>query len=179
MKTLIIAALATAALAGTGGIASAQRGPDVVPMSISPNGQPVCPSNYVVRGNACVSIYAGRQQPQPQIQQRGPDAVPITRNYRGELACPSNYVIRGNACVSIYAGGGGGGGGRGGGFEGGFRESYRDDYDRSYRRERHRDEYDAGPSRGRAAVQPWVDQRGQYHCPSNYVVRGEYCVSLY
>lgn len=83
-------------------------------------------------------------------------AVPITRNWRGEPACPSNYVIRGGACVSIYAG-------RGGHYgDDGYRRGYRDSY-----------------ARGRGAVQPRVNWRGELQCPSNYVIRGGLCVSLY
>ena len=74
MKTLIIAGLAAAALAASTGVTLAQRS-DVVPMGFNAAGQPVCPSNYVVQGNACVSVNAGHQG--------GPDAVPIGRNAAG------------------------------------------------------------------------------------------------
>jgi hypothetical protein len=92
--------------------------------------------------------------------QGGPDMVPITRNYRGELACPSNYVIRGGACVSIYAG----------------RRGYDDD--RAYGHRRHRSYGDSYP-RSRQAVPPRINYRGEQQCPSNYVIRGGACVSLY
>jgi hypothetical protein len=59
VKALIIAAVASAALAGSAGLASAQYG-DAVPIRPNYRGEPSCPSNYVIRGNACVSIYAGR-----------------------------------------------------------------------------------------------------------------------
>jgi hypothetical protein len=114
VKSLIIAAAATAALAASAGTALAQYG----------------------------------------------DAVPITRNYRGELACPSNYVIRGNACVSIYAG------------RGGY------DDDRGHRRARRHRDFDDSYGRGRA-VQPRVNYRGELQCPSNYVIHGGACVSIY
>ena len=122
MKTLILAAVASAALAGSVGAAIAQYG----------------------------------------------NVVPIRPNYRGEPSCPSNYVIRGNACVSIYAGYGS--------HEGryrGERREYHDGYDRP---RRYRDHYDGG---GRAAVQPRLNYRGEWQCPSNYVIRGGLCVSLY
>jgi hypothetical protein len=116
MKTLIFAAVTSATLAGSAGGALAQYG----------------------------------------------DVVPIRPNYRGEPSCPSNYVIRGNACVSIYAGRGG--------YEGGYRRDY---YDRP---RRYRGDYDGG---GRGAVQPRLNYRGEWQCPSNYVIRGGLCVSLY
>lgn len=96
------------------------------------------------------------------------DAVPIGRNWRGELACPSNYVIRGNACVSIHAL-------RRGGHETGEYPG-----ERRWRRERYHDGYGGPPSAyGRGAVQPRVNYRGEMQCPSNYVIRGGLCVSLY
>src|SRR5512139_2940001 len=93
------------------------------------------------------------------------DAVPIRRGYGGEPVCPSNYVVRGNACVSIYAGRGG--------YDGGYRREYYGDYDR---RRRYRGDYDGG---GRAAVRPRINYRGELQCPSNYVIRGGLCVSIY
>ena len=110
MKSLIIAALATAAVVSTAGTAFAQRGPDAVPISRNWRGEPACPSNYVVRGGTCVSIYAGRRgydgygrrgRGYEDSYARG-RAVPPRINYRGEVQCPSNYVVRGGACVSIY-----------------------------------------------------------------------------
>lgn len=185
LKALIIAALAGAAVVASADLALAQRGPDIVPMGRNAAGQPVCPSNYVVQGNSCVSIYAGRRG--------GPDAVPIGRNAAGQPSCPSNFVVRGNACVSIYAkqppatAGGGYGARQGGGYQGpppGYQGDYRrgydrDDYDDRPRRRRYRDDYDAGPPRGRAAVEPFVNRYGELQCPSNYVFRRGLCVSLY
>lgn len=113
MKALITAAFALAALASTADVVSAQYG----------------------------------------------DTVPIRPNYRGEPSCPSNYVIRGNVCVSIYAGRG---------------------YEYGYpRHRRYSDDYDEPRPRGRAATRPWVNPRGELQCPSNYILRGGLCVSVY
>lgn len=125
VKALIFAALASVTLASTADVASAQYG----------------------------------------------DVVPMGRNWRGEPVCPSNYVVRGNACVSIYALGRGGYGDR---YPGYRRDYYRDDGRRQYY-----DEYDHPRPRGRAAVQPWINPHGELQCPSNYVIRGGVCVSLY
>lgn len=98
------------------------------------------------------------------------DVVPIRPNYRGEPSCPSNYVIRQGVCVSIYAGRGGQGG-----FEGGYRrERYRDSYDASPRRSR--GDYEGGRREG---FRPILRPDGLLQCPSNYVIRGGLCVSLY
>lgn len=113
MKVLINAALASTMLAASAGIAFAQYG-DAVPIQRGYRGQPVCPSNYVVRGGACVSIYAGRGYDEGRAYRRSGryrdfddsygrgGAVQPRINYRGELQCPSNYVIRRGVCVSIY-----------------------------------------------------------------------------
>jgi hypothetical protein len=91
------------------------------------------------------------------LAQYEPDSVPIVRNYLGQLACPSNYVIRGNLCVSIYAG---------------RRRGY-DDGD-------YRGSYDGGYRRGPAVTRPWINNRGQLQCPSNYVLDdANNCVSIY
>ena len=113
MKTLMLAAVTCAALAGSVGGAFAQYG-DVVPIRPNWRGEPSCPSNYVIQGNVCVSIYAGRGHHREYhgygkpLRYRGDydgggrAAVQPRLNYRGEWQCPSNYVIRGNLCVSIY-----------------------------------------------------------------------------
>lgn len=111
------------------------------------------------------------------------DAVAIQRNYRGEQICPSNYVIRGNACVSVRTLQSQGRStaerpGRPG------REYYGDDYDSGPRRQRSRGEYDqgrygGGPWGGQQAVQPHINRRGEVACPSNFVIRGGACVSIY
>jgi hypothetical protein len=102
MKSLMIAVAAAATLVVSVGSAFAQYGPSV---PIRPNwrGEPSCPSNYVIRGGACVSIYAGRGYGyRDSYAGYGRRAVQPRINYRGELQCPSNYVIRGGACVSLY-----------------------------------------------------------------------------
>lgn len=117
MRAFFVAALATTAIASSAGDALAQRGPDAVPITRNYRGELACPSNYVIRGGACVSIYAGRRGHDDDDRgnrrgwrHRGHDdsfardrgALPPRMNYRGELQCPSNYVIRGGACVSLY-----------------------------------------------------------------------------
>jgi hypothetical protein len=119
VRALVIAAVASAALAASVGSAFAQ---DVVPIRPNFRGEASCPSNYVIRGNACVSIYAGRgggydpgYQQRPQYRDdrfryeqrgdydhRGRHVVEPRVNRRGELQCPSNYVIRRGMCVSVY-----------------------------------------------------------------------------
>ena len=111
MKALFLAALAATTIASGIGSAMAQ---DAVPIRPNYRGEPSCPSNYVIQGGACVSIYAGRHggygdDGYRRGWRRGYDsyagdrrALPPRVNYRGELQCPSNYVIRGGACVSLY-----------------------------------------------------------------------------
>ena len=113
MKTACIAAIGLATLVSSANVSVAQYG-DAVPIGRNYRGEPACPSNYVIRGNACVSIYAGRGRgydDRPRRHRRddyysgrgsGPDVVQPRVNYRGELACPSNYIIRRGMCVSIY-----------------------------------------------------------------------------
>ena len=108
LKTLSIVLVASAAIAATAAFALAQ---DVVPIRPNYRGEASCPSNYVIRGNACVSIYAGRERYEGRDRYEGryreryrgrKDTVEPRINYRGQLQCPSNYVIRGGTCVSIY-----------------------------------------------------------------------------
>lgn len=105
MKTFILGAATAAVIFGSFGQASAQYG-DAVPIGRTRWGEPACPSNYVIRGNACVSIYAGRrayrERRYPGRYDDSGYAVAPRMNYRGEPQCPSNYVIRGGACVSLY-----------------------------------------------------------------------------
>ena len=105
MKALIVAAVATAAIAGSAGVALAQYG-DAVPIRPNWRGEASCPSNYVIRGGACVSIYAGRggfregyneYRDDPRRSAHRPMLRPD-----GQLQCQSNYVIRNGMCVSLY-----------------------------------------------------------------------------
>jgi len=128
VKTLAIATVASAVLAASVGSASAQYG-DTVPITRNWRGELACPSNYVIRGGVCVSIYAGgggypdrgyggggygRERNRdygyrnydyddgPRRYRDGRGVVEPRLNYRGELQCPSNFVIRNGVCVSIY-----------------------------------------------------------------------------
>jgi hypothetical protein len=105
MKALMFAAAAIAALAATADSALAQYGPSV-PITRNWRGEPACPSNYVIRGGACVSIYAGRRGYHDGYSDSyagpGRRAVRPVMNDRGLWQCPSNYVIRGGLCVSLY-----------------------------------------------------------------------------
>jgi hypothetical protein len=111
VKPLVIAAVAGVALTASVGTALAQYG-DVVPIRPNYRGEPSCPSNYVVRGNACVSIYGERGGYEGRGYRHNRDygyrdgygggAVQPRMNYRGEPQCPSNYIIRRGVCVSIY-----------------------------------------------------------------------------
>jgi hypothetical protein len=131
--------------------------------------------------------------------------VPLARNGAGQPVCPGNFAAQGNVCVNIHAKrtpgtnpGGVAGTPKGGYGDGyppreGSREGYRDDRgyrrddERGYRREgyddrdyrRGRDDYDRGPPRGRASVEPRLSPRGEWMCPPNYMIRGNVCISAY
>lgn len=99
--------------------AAAQYGDRVEPR-FNRRGDPVCPSNYVIRGDYCVSIYADRRgydrrerwdddrgyrgRRDRDWDERGyrGGGIEPQLNRRGELQCPSNYVIRRGLCVSLY-----------------------------------------------------------------------------
>src|SRR5690349_10690431 len=102
MKALIVAAAAAAAIASSAGVAFAQYG-DAVPIRPNYRGEPSCPSNYVIQGGACVSIYSGRRgfrEGYNQYRGYGGRGVTSPRmRWDGQLQCPSNYVIRNGACV--------------------------------------------------------------------------------
>lgn len=115
MRILVLAALS--AIFSTS--AMAQYG-DVVEPRYNRSGDAVCPSNYVIRGGACVSINAGRRNSDDRRggygdrrrgyddgrygrgRDRGGDVIEPQINRRGEQQCPSNYVIRRGVCVSLY-----------------------------------------------------------------------------
>ena len=59
MRAFIILSVASLALAGANGFAFAQYG-DVVPIEPNYRGEPSCPSNYIIEGNACVRLYPRR-----------------------------------------------------------------------------------------------------------------------
>ncbi len=106
MRAIVLAAATVAAFIASAGTASAQYG-DAVPITRNWRGEPACPSNYVIRGNACVSIYAGRRAYRERRDFRDGYAsdgygIAPRMNRRGEMQCPSNYVIRGGVCVSLY-----------------------------------------------------------------------------
>jgi hypothetical protein len=117
-------------LAGSTRIASAQFDA-VIPLQRDDRGELSCPANYEIRGNACVSIYAGRGVPgsfdrgygsyryrddyydaprpprPPRRRHRhdyddGGQTIQPRLDYRGELQCPRNFVIQGNLCVSLW-----------------------------------------------------------------------------
>ncbi len=116
MRFLASAGLAAGILVVMSGIAAAQ--PAVVPLRFNAYGQPVCPSNYEVRGNACVNPYVTGERGYRGYRNRErydydegprrdyggggyPRAVrPIMTPYGPQ--CPSNYEIRGGMCVTPY-----------------------------------------------------------------------------
>ncbi|MGM4906761.1 hypothetical protein AB8B21_03155 [Tardiphaga sp. 866_E4_N2_1] len=116
MKIKMTAALVAGILGVSCIAASAQSGPDILPISRNYRGEAACPSNYVIRGNACVSIYAGRggfgdeeygrrdRRYYGDQGRRGGDILQPRVNRRGELQCPSNYVIEDGECVNLYGG---------------------------------------------------------------------------
>ena len=116
MRFLTSAGFAAGILVVMGGIAAAQ--PAVVPLRFNAYGQPVCPSNYEVRGNACVNPYVTgearrgyryRERYDYDDGPRGgygggggyPRAVQPRMTPYGPQ-CPSNYEIRGGMCVTPY-----------------------------------------------------------------------------
>ena len=101
MKALMLVATATLALAATAESAVAPYG-SAVPITRNWRGELACPSNYVIRGGACVSIYADRGGYRDSYATHGRRAVRPVLNYQGQWQCPSNYVIRGRMCVSLY-----------------------------------------------------------------------------
>jgi hypothetical protein len=99
------------ALVSTVGIAEAQQYGERVPIVRNYRGELACPSDYVIQGRSCISIYSphfrgnyGGALPGPP---QGAATGPVTQrwvNQNGALQCPSNYVLDGaNNCVSIYA----------------------------------------------------------------------------
>jgi hypothetical protein len=131
VRAFIIAAAATVTLAGSSSVASAQSDA-TIPIQRNYRGELSCPANYEIRGNACVSVYAGRglpgsfdrgygnyryrddhyDAPQPSRPPRrrhrddlddgGRAAVQPRLDYRGELQCPRNFVVHANLCVSLW-----------------------------------------------------------------------------
>jgi hypothetical protein len=128
VRAFVIATAVAIALAGSTHIASAQYDA-AVPLQRNYRGELSCPANYEMRGNACVSIYAGRGLPgsfdrgygsyryrddyfepprrPPRRRHRddfdeGRATVAPRLDYRGELVCPRNFVVRGNLCVSLW-----------------------------------------------------------------------------
>jgi hypothetical protein len=130
VKAVVIAAVATMFLAGSTRMAPTQFDA-VIPLQRDYRGGLSCPANYEIRGNACVSILAGRgapgsfdrgygsyryrddyfETPRPPRPPRrrhrddideGRATVQPRLDYRGELVCPRNFVIRGNLCVSLW-----------------------------------------------------------------------------
>jgi hypothetical protein len=110
MKSFGAAVLVVAtALISSIGVAAAQQYGERVPITRNYRGELACPSDYVIQGRSCISIYSphfrgnyGGALPGP-----GPVAGPVTQpwvNQNGQLQCPSNYVLdSANNCVSIYA----------------------------------------------------------------------------
>jgi hypothetical protein len=130
VRVLLIAVAAALAFAGVPGPALAQL-EAVIPLQRGARGEMTCPSNYEARGNACVSVLAGRgmpgsfdrgygsyryrddyfeapRLPRPPRRRHRDDyddgrlSVQPRLDYRGELQCPRNFVIRGNRCVSLW-----------------------------------------------------------------------------
>jgi hypothetical protein len=130
MRALIIATAATTTLAGSAQMASAQYDA-AIPLQRNYRGELSCPANYEMRGNACVSMFAGRGAPgnfdrgygnyryrddyfeaplaqhPPRRRHRddfdeGRASVQPRLDYRGELKCPRNFVIKDNLCVSLW-----------------------------------------------------------------------------
>ena len=112
MKNLATAALTMVALVSTVGIAAAQQYGERVPIGRNYRGELACPSDYVIQGRSCISIYSphfrgdygGALRGPPQGAAVGQVTQPWV-NQNGALQCPSNYVLDGaNNCVSIYYG---------------------------------------------------------------------------
>lgn len=123
--------MAVAALAGSTCLVQAQFDA-VIPFQRNWRGELSCPDNYEIRGNVCVSVYAGHGEPgsfdrgygnyryrddyydpirPPRMPRRlhrddidggGRATVYPRLDYRGELVCPRNFIIRGSVCVSLW-----------------------------------------------------------------------------
>ena len=127
----LLAAAATALLLAASARPALAQLETVIPLQRNYRGEFTCPSNYEARGNACVSILAGRGAPgsfdrgygsyryrddyfdAPQLPKaprrrhrddtdEGRTNVQPRLDYRGELKCPRNYVVRGGLCVSLW-----------------------------------------------------------------------------
>jgi len=115
VKAFILLSVASLAIACSNGFAFAQYG-DAVPIQPNHRGEPSCPSNYIIKGNACVSLYPGggtydgsnrperyadNDEPPLTSENNAPHVVQPWLRPDGQLQCPSNYVISRGLCVSI------------------------------------------------------------------------------
>jgi hypothetical protein len=72
----------------------------VVPIRPNASGEPSCPSNFVIRGNVCLSIFADRRALRYSAGNR--ETAPARINHRGQIQCPSNFVVYRRTCISLY-----------------------------------------------------------------------------
>jgi hypothetical protein len=111
MKTLspaaalvVLAVSASSAFAGlsTGYklFGTEQEWSTVVPIRPNASGKPSCPSNFVMRGKVCLSIFADRSALHYSVGDREMVRPRIIR--RGQFQCPSNFIVYRKTCISLY-----------------------------------------------------------------------------
>jgi hypothetical protein len=77
-----------------------QKWSTVVPIRPNASGEPSCPSNFVIRGKVCLSIFADRSALHYSVGDRETVLPRIIR--RRQLQCPSNFIVYRRTCVSLY-----------------------------------------------------------------------------
>lgn len=71
----------------------------VVPIRPNAGGEPSCPSNFVIRGKVCLSIFADRRA---LNYSAGDREMALPRINRGQFQCPSNFIVYRKVCISLY-----------------------------------------------------------------------------
>ena len=72
----------------------------VVPIRPNAGGEPSCPSNFVIRGKVCLSIFADRRALHHGAGDR--ETAQPRINHRGQFQCPSNFIVYRRICISLY-----------------------------------------------------------------------------
>jgi hypothetical protein len=72
----------------------------VVPIRPNAGGEPSCPSNFVIRGKVCLSIFADRRALHYSAGDR--ETAHPRIDHRGQFQCPSNFVGYRKICISLY-----------------------------------------------------------------------------
>lgn len=72
----------------------------IVPIRPDVRGEPSCPSNFVIRGKVCMSIFASPRALRYSAGDR--ETARPWINSRREVQCPSNFVLHRKTCISLY-----------------------------------------------------------------------------